>query len=317
MLALNLFGLYQLNLPQFITNKLSHLQNNQKAGTVLGAVVMGALSALIVGPCMSAPLAGALLFVSQTQSAVLGGLYLFILGLGIGLPLFIASVFGSKLLPKPGKWMDRIKVSFGFIMLMVALYFIRPMLPSTVYAAIFALLCIALAIYLFIALRDSEKTVNKVILAIIAIASLVAGFWNIQQSYSAYQIQHSQTEHLVWNKVTTAEQLEQALINAKQQGKPIIIDVYADWCVACQPIEHRILKAPEVQSALAPYYLIKLDLSHYDQSHEALLKQWSILGPRTYLFLNEHQQEIRSLRLTGAFSQQELLQQLASLSKAK
>ena len=308
-LALNLFGLFQLNLPQFITNKLSHLQNNQKAGTVLGAVVMGALSALIVGPCMSAPLAGALLFVSQTQSAVLGGLYLFILGLGIGLPLFIASVFGSKLLPKPGKWMDRIKVSFGFIMLMVALYFIRPMLPSTVYAAIFALLCIALAIYLFIALRDSEKTVNKVILAIIAIASLIAGFWNIQQSYSAYQIQHSQTEHLVWNKVTTAEQLEQALVNAKQQGKPMIIDVYADWCVACQPIEKEVFPRTDVQEALKNFTLIQLDLTEYNASQDIILKQREILGPPTMLFLNSNAQEIRELRFTGTFSAPQLIQQ--------
>lgn len=139
------------------------------------------------------------------------------------------------------------------------------MLPSTVYAAIFALLCIALAIYLFIALRDSEKTVNKVILAIIAIASLVAGFGMIFNKviYSAYQIQHSQTEHLVWNKVTTAEQLEQALVNAKQQGKPIIIDVYADWCVACQPIEKEVFPRTDVQEALKNFTLIQLDLTEY------------------------------------------------------
>jgi thioredoxin:protein disulfide reductase len=315
-LALNLFGLYQLNLPQFITNKLSHLQNNQKAGTVLGAVVMGALSALIVGPCMSAPLAGALLFVAQTQNAALGGLYLFILGLGIGVPLFIASVFGSKLLPKPGQWMDRIKVSFGFVMLMVALYFIRPMLPSTVYAAIFALLCIALAIYLFIALRDSEKTVNKAILAIIAILSLAAGLWNIQQAYSAYQIQHSQTEHLVWNKVTTAEQLENALLLAKQQNRPIIIDVYADWCVACQPIEKEVFPRVDVQNALKNFTLIQLDLTDYNASQDTILKQREILGPPTMLFLDHDAQEIRTLRFTGTFSATQLLQQTAKVQEA-
>ncbi|KAF1019912.1 MAG: Thiol:disulfide interchange protein DsbD [Acinetobacter bereziniae] len=315
-LALNLFGLYQLNLPQFITNKLSNLQNNQKAGTVLGAVVMGALSALIVGPCMSAPLAGALLFVAQTQNAALGGLYLFILGLGIGVPLFIASVFGSKLLPKPGKWMDRIKVSFGFVMLMVALYFIRPMLPSTVYAAIFALLCIALAIYLFIALRDSEKTVNKAILTIIAILSLAAGLWNIQQGYSAYQIQHSQTEHLVWNKVSTAEQLENALLQAKQQNKPIIIDVYADWCVACQPIEKEVFPRVDVQDALKNFTLIQLDLTEYNASQDVILKQREILGPPTMLFLDHNAQEIRALRFTGTFSATQLLQQTAKVQEA-
>ncbi len=106
------------------------------------------------------------------------------------------------------------------------------------------------------------------------------------------------------------------ILAAAPADRAIVVDVYADWCVACQPIEHRILKAPEVQTALAPYYFIKLDLSHYDQSHEALLKQWNILTTNLSL-LNKQQQEIRSLRLTGAFSQQELLQQLASLSKAK
>lgn len=314
-LALNLFGLYQLNLPQFITNKLSNLQNNQKAGTILGAVVMGALSALIVGPCMSAPLAGALLFVSQTQNAALGGLYLFILGLGIGVPLFIASVFGSKLLPKPGKWMDRIKVSFGFVMLMVALYFIRPMLPFTVYAAIFALLCIALAIYLFIALRDSEKVVNKAILAVIAVLSVFAGLWNIQQGYAAYQIQHSQSEHLVWKKVTTAEQLESALVQAKQQNKPIIIDVYADWCVACQPIEKEVFPRVDVQDALKNFTLIQLDLTEYNASQDIILKQREILGPPTMLFLNHHAEEIRELRFTGTFSAQQLLKQTAQVQE--
>ena len=312
-LALNLFGLYQLNLPQFITNKLSNLQNNQKAGTILGAVVMGALSALIVGPCMSAPLAGALLFVSQSQSAVLGGLYLFILGLGIGLPLFIASVFGSRLLPKPGKWMDRIKVSFGFIMLMVALYFIRPMLSTTIYSALFALLCLVLAIYLFNALRDSEKVLNKVILAVIAVVSLVASFWNIQQSYAAYQTQYSQTEHLTWNKVSTAEQLNTALNDAKLIGKPIIIDVYADWCVACQPIEKEVFPQVEVQAALKDFTLIQLDLTEYNESQDLILKQHEILGPPTMLFLNANAQEIRGLRFTGTFNAKQLIQQTAKI----
>ncbi len=314
-LALNLFGLYQLNLPQFITNKLSHLQNSQKAGTILGAVVMGALSALIVGPCMSAPLAGALLFVSQSHSAVLGGLYLFILGLGIGLPLFIASVFGSRLLPKPGKWMDRIKVSFGFIMLMVALYFIRPLLSTTIYTAIFALLCIVLAIYLSNALRDSEKVLNKIILVLIAMISLGAAFWNIQQSYIAYQTQYSQTAHLTWNKVTTAEQLETALMHAKQQGKPIIIDVYADWCVACQPIEKEVFPQLDVQEALKDFTLIQLDLTEYNASQDLILKQREILGPPTMLFLNANAEEIRSLRFTGTFTAQRLIQQTAKVQK--
>ena len=312
-LALNLFGLSQMNLPQFITNKLSHAQNNQKAGTILGAAVMGALSALIVGPCMSAPLAGALLFVAQTQSAILGGLYLFILGLGIGLPLFIASVFGSRLLPKPGKWMDRIKVCFGFIMLMVALYFVRPMLATSLYNAAFALLCIVLAIYLFNALRDSEKLLNKIILTMIAISSLIAGFWNVQQSYSAYQMQYSHSSHLAWQKVTTAEQLEAEIARAKLESKPIIIDVYADWCVACQPIEKEVFPRVDVQEALKGFTLIQLDLTKYNASQDIILQQKEILGPPTMLFLNSNAQEIRNLRFTGTFSAEHLIKQTTNV----
>jgi thiol:disulfide interchange protein DsbD len=198
---------------------------------------------------------------------------------------------------------------------MVALYFIRPMLPSTVYAAIFALLCIALAIYLFIALRDSEKVVNKAILAVIAVLSLFAGLWNIQQGYAAYQIQHSQSEHLVWKKVTTAEQLESALVQAKQQNKPIIIDVYADWCVACQPIEKEVFPRVDVQDALKNFTLIQLDLTEYNASQDIILKQREILGPPTMLFLNHHAEEIRELRFTGTFSAQQLLKQTAQVQE--
>ena len=309
-LALNLFGLYQLSLPQSLVQKLGNLQDKQKGGTILGAAVMGALSALIVGPCMSAPLAGALLFVSQMHSAFLGGLYLFILGLGIGLPLFIASVFGSRFLPKPGVWMDRLKISFGFVMLMMAVYFIRPMISSVLYSALLAVLCIVLAGYLFKIIRDMVKTSNKVIFVILALISLAAGVWNIKQSISAYQVQHSQTEHLIWTKVSTAEQLQQALEQAKQLHQPIIIDVYADWCVACQPIEKEVFPRTDVQQALKGFTLIKLDLTEYNASQDLILKEREILGPPTMLFLNANAQEIRQLRFTGTFSANQLMQQL-------
>ncbi|WP_445115653.1 protein-disulfide reductase DsbD [Acinetobacter sp. WZC-1] len=314
-LALNLFGVYQLSLPQRLVQKLGSLQDRQKGGTITGAAVMGALSALIVGPCMSAPLAGALLFVSQTHSAVLGGLYLFILGLGIGLPLFIVSVFGSGLLPKPGVWMDRLKVSFGFVMLMMAVYFIRPMLPSVIYAATLALLCVALAIYLFRALKDIQKTIHKALLALIAVLCIAAAAWNIKQSIEAYQVEHTVSERLNWNKVTTAEQLDQTLQQARQTGQPIIIDVYADWCVACQPIEKEVMPRADVQQALHGFSLIKLDLTTYDASQDSILKTHEILGPPTMLFLNANAREIRPLRLTGTFTAQRLLQQLQKAAR--
>lgn len=314
-LALNLFGLYQLNLPQKLTQKLHHLQNQQKTGTILGASIMGILSALIVGPCMSAPLAGALLFVSQSQSAILGGIYLFILGLGLGLPLFIASVFGSRLLPKPGLWMDRLKTCFGFVMLMMALYFIRPMLPSVWYFAIFALICVLLTLYLFNLFIQSSKINRRILASIFMLLTVYAGYWNVQQAIDSTKIQHSERTHLAWQKVSTLDELNVALAHAKQQQKPIIIDVYADWCVACQPIERDVFPRQDVQDALQKFSLIQLNLTQYHASQDLILKQHEILGPPTLLLLNQSGEEYRNLRLTGTFSAQQLLQHINTVQK--
>ncbi|MDX8238838.1 protein-disulfide reductase DsbD [Acinetobacter pittii] len=312
--ALNLFGLFELRLPQTWLNRLDRIQSMQQGGTLVGAGVMGVVSALLVGPCMTAPLAGTLLFISQTQNQWQGALLLFCLGFGMGIPLLLASILGAKFLPKAGDWMHQIKVIFAFLMLGLSLYFIRPLLPDwgmQVLSLVLGLAFIAYAVYQFFWKKGQLQWLYAILLLIVT-------------PFLAYnQYQHIQNRTLQssnymaeWHIATTAADFEKILA-AAPTDRAIVIDVYADWCVACQPIEHRILKSPEVQSALAPYYLIKLDLSHYDQSHEALLKQWNILGPPTYLFLSPEQKEIRALRLTGAFSQQELLQQLASLAKLK
>lgn len=309
LLALNMFGLYQLALPQSIAQKLDRLQSKQKGGTFLGAIVMGMLSALIVGPCMSAPLAGALLFVSQSQSAFLGGLYLFILGLGIGLPLFIASVFGSKYLPKPGLWMDRLKVSFGFIMLMVAVYFFRPMLANWLYNTLFAALLIALAIYLLWIITKSQKFSHKIILSCLTLLCLGLSIWNIKNTVNLMHIENAE-QHYEWTTVSTLDELNTAIAQAKSENKHIVLDVYADWCVACQPIEREVMPRKDVQTALQNFTRIKLDLSKYNASQDIILKNKQILGPPTVLFLNHDASEKRDLRLTGTFTAQELITQL-------
>lgn len=312
--ALNLFGLFELRLPQTWLNRLDRIQSMQQGGTLMGAGVMGVVSALLVGPCMTAPLAGTLLFISQTQNQWQGALLLFCLGFGMGIPLLLASILGAKFLPKAGDWMHQIKVIFAFLMLGLSLYFIRPLLPDwgmQVLSLVLGLAFIAYAVYQFFWKKGQLQWLYAILLLIVT--PFVA--YNQYQHIQNRTLQSS--NHMAeWHIATTAADFEKILA-AAPTDRAIVVDVYADWCVACQPIEHRILKSPEVQSALAPYYLIKLDLSHYDQSHEALLKQWNILGPPTYLFLSPEQKEIRALRLTGAFSQQELLQQLASLAKLK
>ena len=305
--AFNLFGLFELRLPHAVVHRLDHWQSMQKGGSLIGAAVMGMISALLVGPCMTAPLAGALLFISQTQNQWQGALLLFTLGFGMGLPLLLASILGAKALPKAGLWMNQIKVLFAFLMLALALYFIRPLLSEGWMQGLSLLLGLSFIGYVLYRALWQKSPLRPLYLVILIVAVPYVIYSQYQQSQRFFVEQSSQQAQ--WQVAQTAAEFQQILAQApKDRG--IVIDVYADWCVACQPIEHRILKSAQVQQALSPYTLIKLDLSHYDASHQQLLNQWDILGPPTYLFLSPTQQEIRGLRLTGAFSETELLQQL-------
>lgn len=311
--ALNLFGLYQISLPRGLLQRLDQLQQRQKGGTLVGAGMMGAISALIVGPCMSAPLAGALLYVSHLEQPVWGGFYLFLLGLGIGIPLFVASVFGSKYLPKPGLWMDRLKFSFGFVMLLMAVYFARPLLPSMIYFVLLAILLFAMTIYLFAIIRHVVQLPYKILVLVIALATASAGIWQTRQALQQMNAAEKLAQLHPWIKVSNAQQLEQVL--AQNTQKSIIIDVYADWCVACQPIEKEVFPRADVQAAVQDVVRIKLDLTHPEASQDALLKKWQILGPPTMIFLNTQQQEMRDLRLTGTFTAPQFLQKLVQLKQ--
>ena len=305
--ALNLFGLFELRLPHAVVHRLDHWQSMQKGGSLIGAAVMGMISALLVGPCMTAPLAGALLFISQTQNQWQGALLLFTLGFGMGLPLLLASILGAKALPKAGLWMNQIKVLFAFLMLALALYFIRPLLSEGWMQGLSLLLSLSFIAYALYRALWQQSPLRPLYLVILLLVVPYVLYSQYQQSQRFFVKQGQQ--QMQWHVAQTAAEFQQILAQAPKD-RAIVIDVYADWCVACQPIEHRILKSAQVQQALSPYTLIKLDLSHYDASHQQLLNQWDILGPPTYLFLTPQQQEVRGLRLTGAFSETELLQQL-------
>lgn len=305
--ALNLFGLFEIKLPRALVQRLDDVQSMQKGGSLVGAGVMGMVSALLVGPCMTAPLAGALLFISQTQSQWQGAVLLFTLGFGMGTPLLLASVLGSRILPKAGMWMNQIKVLFAFIMLGLALYFVRPLMNDAWMQGLSLTLELSFVAYVLWQIFRRSTQLKWLYIVALCLAVPYAVYSQYQQSQRFFAEQAS--AQAVWHRAQTAAEFQQ-LLRQIPDGQKAIIDVYADWCVACQPIEHRILKSAQVQQALAPYYLIKLDLSHYDEAHQVLLNQWDILGPPTYLFLDAQHQEVRGLRLTGAFTEDELLQQL-------
>ena len=305
--ALNLFGLFEIKLPQRLVHQLDRVQAMQQGGTLVSASIMGMVSALLVGPCMTAPLAGALLFISQTQSQWQGALLLFTLGFGMGTPLLLASVLGSRILPRAGHWMNKIKVLFAFIMLALALYFIRPLISEAALQWLSLGLGLSFVAYLLACLFWKNTGLRWLYIISLVIAVPYIGYSQYQHSQRFFV--ETSPQQANWHIAQTGAEFEK-LLDAVPKGQKVIIDVYADWCVACQPIEQRILKSNNVQAALAPYFLIKLDLSHYDATHQSLLNQWEILGPPTYLFLNTEQQEVRNLRLTGAFTEKELLAQL-------
>lgn len=310
--ALNLFGLFEIKMPQRLTQRLDRVQAMQQGGTLVSAAVMGSVSALLVGPCMTAPLAGALLFISQTQNQWQGAVLLFTLGFGMGTPLLLASIMGARILPRAGHWMNQVKVLFAFIMLALALYFIRPLISEA--ALQWLSLGLGLSFVAYVLARLFWKNTGLRWLYFICLAIAVPYITYSQYQHSQRFFIENAQQQASWHIAKTATEFEQLLATVPK-GQKVIIDVYADWCVACQPIEHKVLKAAAVQQALAPYFLIKLDLSQYDTTHQALLNRWEILGPPTYLFLDTKQQEIRSLRLTGAFSEAELLAQLKRLER--
>ena len=308
--ALNLFGLFEIKLPRAWVNRLDQAQSMQKGGNLAGAALMGMLSALLVGPCMTAPLAGALLFISQTQSQMQGALLLFTLGFGMGTPLLLASVLGAKALPRAGLWMHQVKVLFAFIMLALALYFIRPLLGEAWMQWLSLALGVGFVGYVLHRLSGYHGALRAIYLSALLVVVPYLIYNQYQHSQRFWQQENDAV--LEWHRATTATELQQLLAQAPKNQR-MIIDVYADWCVACRPIEQQVLTSSTVKQALAEFYLIKLDLSHYDASHQALLNKWEILGPPTFLFLDAQQQEIRSLRLTGAFNESTLLNQLQQL----
>lgn len=302
--AINLFGAFEIKLPNRIVQRLDHWQSLQQGGTLVSAGIMGMLSALLVGPCMTAPLAGVLLFIAQSEHQWQGAMLLFSMGFGMGIPLLLVSILGERALPKAGMWMNQVKVFFGFVMLALALYFIRPLVPAVIYQMLMTTLVLSAIAYILYKFMWKSLAL-KIIYALSVISSLtVIGYYHYQQHQQQNQMAAQQ---LTWQSVTQSQQLQQALATA--QGQKVVIDVYADWCVSCQPIE-RMFKQADVQNALQGYYLIKLNLSEYDPEHQALLDSLEVLGPPTVMFLDEQGQELRQLRLTGSFKQVEFMQRL-------
>lgn len=318
LLALSMFNFYELRLPIAWQAKLASVTHHHHDGHYLGAALMGCLSTLILSPCVTAPLIGALGYIAQTGDIALGSISLFFLGLGMGTPLLLIGTSAGKLLPKAGLWMNAVKSFFGIMLIAVAIYLMERVLPGPFTMVLWGSLVIFCGIYMG-ALTQAESNKDKfcqglgIILLIYGLLILIGasqGKSNPLQPLATTTSVETQTESMV--VVKTLADLQQALNNAR--GTPVMIDFYADWCASCKVIAQTTLKDKQVQSALKRFVVIKVDITANNTASKALLKHFDVVAPPTFIFLNAKGEELNTLRLVGELSADSLYVNLKQLS---
>jgi thiol:disulfide interchange protein DsbD len=316
LLALSMFGFYELQMPSSIQSRLNNLSNQQEGGSLIGVAIMGALSALIVGPCVAAPLAGALIYIGQTGDAVLGGMALFALSIGMGIPLLLVGTSAGEWLPRAGMWMEAIKAVFGVMMLAVAIWMLERILPESVSLLLWAALFVMAAIFLGALTRLPEnvsgwrkfwKGLGILLLLygsllMVGSATGSGGLWQPLKGLSLGQggtanAAGGAVSDVQFNTVNTLVDLQQAVKAGK--GKPVMVDFYADWCVTCKEMEKYTFTDPAVRALLRNAILVKADVSKTTDETKALLKHFQIVGPPAILFFNKDSEELRPFRQVG------------------
>ncbi len=320
LLSLSMFGFYELQMPNAIQSRLTAISNSQQGGTLIGVGLMGFFSAIIVGPCITAPLVGALLFISQSQDWLLGGLALFALGLGMGVPLLLVGTSAGKLLPRAGGWMDRVKAAFGVVMLGVAIWLLERILPVGVTMTLIAALLVATAIYLGALDSLSEtasgwrrfaKSIGLLVL-IYGVAYLVgaaAGSRDLIQPLRGVMASLGTPEqsgqHLAFRQIKGQQGLQLALNDSTRQGRTTMLDFYADWCISCKEMERYTFTHPEVLAALDQTTALQADVTANDEIDTKLMSSLGIYGPPAILFYDTDGNEIRHRRVVGEMSGEE------------
>jgi thiol:disulfide interchange protein DsbD len=313
-LSLSMFGLYELQLPVAIQTKLSLLSNRQQGGNLIGVTIMGILSALIVGPCVAAPLAGALIYIGQTGDALLGGLALFALGVGMGMPLIVIGTSAGHLLPKKGEWMEATKAVFGVLLLATAIWMVARILPAQVTMLLWASLLIVSAVYMgaldnlnvgVSGWRKLWKGVGLILLiyGVLLMIGAARGNFNLFQPLQTLGVSSGEvanvTPTLPFKPIKGLSELEREIAAASAQHKPVMLDFYADWCISCKEMEQFTLTEAQVQKLLSNFVLLRTDVTANDDQDKALYKQFGIYGPPAILFFSTTGQEQRAYRVIG------------------
>jgi len=308
-LSFSMFGFYELQLPILLQSKLSDEAGHLQGGRGVGVFLMGALSALIVGPCVAAPLAGALLYIGQTGDAVFGGAALFVMALGMGVPLIIVGLSAGTLLPKAGAWMEAVKKAFGVLLLATAVWLISPVIPAVAQMLAWAALLIIPAIYLHAldplpphakGWQRFWKGIGIVMLltgAALLIGALAGGRDPLQPLAGLRgQAMAAENKKLPFEPVASVAELDSKVLAA---GQPVMLDFYADWCVSCKEMERFTFADPAVQAKLAGFKLLKADVTANSADDKALLVRFGLFGPPGILFFDKSGKEIKTVRVVG------------------
>ncbi len=323
LLSLSMFGFYELQLPSSWQSKLSDTSNHLHGGHLGGVFMMGALSAIIVGPCVAAPLAGALLYIGKTHDAVLGGVALFVLALGMGAPLLLIGTSAGVLLPKAGAWMESVKNFFGVLLLALAIWIVQALLPIGVQMLLWAALLVFSGIYLraLDALPHNANGWHKLLKGIglltllLGVAYLIGALSGARDILrplgTAGKVETQASAALQFIRIKDVAELEQQLTQAR--GKPIMLDYYADWCVSCKEMERFTFTDAAVQAKLKSVVLLQADLTANSEADKALLKRYGLFGPPAILFFDAQGKESEDFRVTGY---QDATQFLKSLKAA-
>ncbi len=315
LLALSMFGFYELQIPASWQAKLANISNSQKGGTLTGVAVMGFLSALIVGPCVAAPLAGALIVIGQSGDPVRGGLALFALSMGMGIPLILIGTGFGKAVPRAGAWMNAVKGVFGVLLLAVALYLLERILPGDITVALWALLAIVSAVYMgaFAAAASGWQKLWKglglavftwAVALLVGLASGRADLFTPLKGFTGGSAAVAE-EHLPFKRIKTVDDLEREIENAAAMHKPVMLDFYADWCISCKEMERYTFTDPAVRAALSDAVLLQADVTANDDADQSLLKRFGLYGPPGIIFFNRGGSELPNMRVIGFKSAEE------------
>lgn len=317
-LALSLFGLFELRLPAALTNHFDKLGRRQQGGALIGSFLIGVFSALVVSPCVSAPLFGVLLHVSTTGNAVYGAMALFVMALGMGVPLLVLGATEGRLLPKAGAWMNEVKTFFGLLLLVVAAELLSRLVPAPVTLGLYGL-CTAAAGFWLWQLRPVNKGTGLLLRAlafcVIAYAgALVAGAASggddPLKPLAQISSQPQAATATPFIMVKTSTDLDREIANAQREGKAVMLDFYADWCVSCKVMERHVFRKPEIADRLSRLHLLQADVTANDEADRALLKRFSLLGPPTIIFFDANGHEISQARLVGEKNARDFLSHL-------